>query len=153
MGCSSQPSSAPPCSTASRPQHLNVCVCAYVQARACIPTQQLHGTQTFAEAGLTAADLASFFLFFDTLLDIFGRIKWHYDVLRDEFSDIEQLLALMEARPAVVSGPRALELAQVGWEIEFKDVRCYSYPAETGKRSAHELIQVITELLLVELAH
>ena len=92
-----------------------------------------HGIQSFAEAGLSAADLAGFFLLLNTLLDTFGRIKFHYDLLVREFSDIERFLSLMEEKPQVVnSGTQHIDQTHFKGEIEFRNVR-FCYPSRPGE--------------------
>uniref|UniRef100_A0A7S4DCY3 ABC transporter domain-containing protein n=1 Tax=Heterosigma akashiwo TaxID=2829 RepID=A0A7S4DCY3_HETAK len=81
--------------------------------------------------GPSAAGLTSFFLMFQEVLNLIGRIKWHYDLLNREFSDIERFLELMKREPAI--RPGGAKPPGVQGEVEFRGVH-FAYPARPGER-------------------
>ena len=76
-------------------------------------------------------DLPAFLLLIRSFRELFGRIKWHFEVLAREFADIERFIDLMNAKPSVISGRNSL--ANVAGEIEFKDVS-FEYPSRPGEQ-------------------
>jgi len=66
------------------------------------------GLNMIRDAGLGAGKLTSFFLLFQQFQDIFGSIKWHYELLVREFPDIDRFLALMQATSSVRDGTDVL---------------------------------------------
>jgi ABC-type multidrug transport system fused ATPase/permease subunit len=66
------------------------------------------GLYMIRDAGLGAGKLTSFFLLFQQFQDIFGSIKWHYELLVREFPDIDRFLALMQATSSVRDGTDVL---------------------------------------------
>jgi len=89
----------------------------------------LHSVQ---EARMSVADLTVFFGMFGRFQDVFGSIKWHYELLVREFPDIERFLALMKERRAMVNGDQPPRDA--GGEVVFDDVR-FSYPSRPGEET------------------
>jgi len=82
--------------------------------------------------GLTPSKLTAFFLVFNEFQDLFGRIKWHWELLQREFSDIERFLELLKVKVAIVDGKKAVD----GMEgaIEFNDVT-FEYPSRPGEKA------------------
>jgi ABC-type multidrug transport system fused ATPase/permease subunit len=74
--------------------------------------------------------MTGFFLLFQEVMHLFGRIKWHYDLLVREFGDIERFLALMECKSSMKNGTENLD-GIVG-EIEFCDVS-FDYPSRPSE--------------------
>ena len=76
-------------------------------------------------------DLPAFLLLIRSFRELFGRIKWHIEVLAREFADIERFIELMKEKPAVISGKD--KIPRVEGEIEFKDVS-FEYPSRPGEQ-------------------
>jgi len=97
------------------------------------------GLNMLKGAGLGAGDLTSFFLLFQQFQDIFGSIKWHYELLVREFPDIDRFLSLMQAEAAVKDGAGVLPGCSEGGEgavkgeIGFHGVH-FEYPSRPGEK-------------------
>merc|ERR1719453_570818 len=63
------------------------------------PNDDGHGT---VQTGLDASGITAFFLVYGEFQDLFGRIKWHWDLLKREFADIERFLDLHKAKSNLV---------------------------------------------------
>jgi ATP-binding cassette subfamily B protein len=90
------------------------------------------GLKIVASAGISAGGLTSFFLLFQQFQDIFGSIKWHWEVLVREFPDIDRFLSLMQEGRTLVNGMQ--KLADVEGRIVFEKVR-FEYPARPGEET------------------
>jgi ABC-type multidrug transport system fused ATPase/permease subunit len=75
-------------------------------------------------------DLPAFLILIKSFRELFGRVKWHREVLVREFADIKRFIDLMEAKPSVISGSD--NLSEVVGEIEFKGV-WFEYPSRPGE--------------------
>jgi ATP-binding cassette, subfamily B, bacterial len=80
----------------------------------------------------TAAQLTAFFLVFQEFQTLFGRIKWHWELLVREFSDIDRFIGLMQVKPQMHSGATVLATAE--GSIEFNDVH-FEYPSRPGEEA------------------
>ena len=75
-------------------------------------------------------DLPAFLLLIRSFRELFGRIKWHHEVLVQEFADIERFIDLMKAKPSVINGGDNVN--NVEGEIEFNNV-WFEYPSRPGE--------------------
>ena len=89
------------------------------------------GITLLQDADIKMGDLPAFLLLIRSFRELFGRIKWHFEVLAREFADIERFIDLMNAKPSVISGLGSL--SNVTGEIEFKDVS-FEYPSRPGEQ-------------------
>lgn len=90
-----------------------------------------HGLLAVVEAGLSSADLVTFFMLFNKFIGLFDKMKWHYDRLLHDLPDIDRYLTLMATKAAVTNGPDMLE-TEIEGTIEFKDVS-FEYPSRPGE--------------------
>ena len=81
---------------------------------------------------MTTSKITGFFMVFNEFQELFGRIKWHWELLQSEFSDIERFLELLKVKPEIVDGKK--ELGTVAGAIVFKDVQ-FEYPSRPGERA------------------
>lgn len=90
------------------------------------------GTDGGGGTELTASKVTGFFMVFHEFQDLFGRIKWHWDLLHREFSDIERFLELLKVKSAIVDGTK--DVGTLHGAIEFKDVQ-FEYPSRPGEQA------------------
>jgi len=105
-----------------------------------------NGLLVVVEAGLTAADLVTFFMLFRQFIELFDGMKWHYERLVRDLPDIDRYLSLMSTKSTVDDGPNMLE-GEVAGRIEFKDVH-FEYPARPGEPALRGLNLTIKENLV-----
>ena len=89
-----------------------------------------YGLVILNDKSTNLSDLPAFLILIRSFRELFGRIKWHLEVLVKEFADIERFISLMNAKPIVVSGTQ--KLTKVEGDIEFKNV-WFEYPARPGE--------------------
>lgn len=89
------------------------------------------GLSESQRTGMSTAELTSFFLLLQQFQDLFGRLKWHYDILCREFPDIERFLTLMKTEPALASG-KVTPSVQLAGTIQFNEVE-FEYPSRPGE--------------------
>ena len=90
-----------------------------------------YGIIVLQDENTRMGDLPAFLLLIRSFRELFGRIKWHIEVLAREFADIERFIELMKEKPAVISGKD--KMPRVEGEIEFKDVS-FEYPSRPGEQ-------------------
>jgi len=90
------------------------------------------GLRAQSMASISASDLTAFFLLFQQFQNVFSSMKWHYNVLKEEFPDIERFLQLMQERPHMRNGKEPP--LNVGGAIEFRGVH-FAYPARPGEQT------------------
>jgi len=84
-----------------------------------------------SETGLTAPELIGFFSLLRTIMGLFGRIKWHWELMVREYPDIDRFLTLVQAAPGFSNGDVAIE--ELAGKIEFRNVH-FEYPSRPGEK-------------------
>jgi ABC-type multidrug transport system fused ATPase/permease subunit len=82
------------------------------------------------DANARPVNLPAFFLLIKRFQELFQKIKWLYEDLVEDSSDIERYIELMKATSSVKNGAKVLNC--IKGDIEFRDV-CFEYPSRPGE--------------------